>query len=168
MATHVQRHYWLLGRHLGFGFRRLNDKRQGRFIWFFCDYSSALIQAGCSGRHLGFGFRRFSDQSLGWLVRFFGGSLGVTGGRFLSMTSVAAHPIWPLRQPSWIWFPSIIWWTPASTCPIFWWLIGGHQSSPCSTSSIHPHTTSHSGAYATSCVAIVNEWMDQIMVCWCM
>jgi hypothetical protein len=39
---------------------------------------------------------------------FLGGSLGVTGGRFLLMTSAAAHPTWPLRQPSWIWFPSII------------------------------------------------------------
>jgi hypothetical protein len=28
---------------------------------------------------------------------------GVTGGRFLSMTSAAAHPTWPLWQPSWIW-----------------------------------------------------------------
>jgi hypothetical protein len=33
---------------------------------------------------------------------------GVTGGRFLSMTSAAAHPTWPLRQPSLICFPSII------------------------------------------------------------
>jgi hypothetical protein len=33
---------------------------------------------------------------------------GCTGGRFLSMTIAAAHPTWPLRQPSWIWFPSII------------------------------------------------------------
>jgi hypothetical protein len=31
--------------------------------------------------------------------------LGVTGGRFLSMTSAAAHPTWPQWQPSWIWFP---------------------------------------------------------------
>jgi hypothetical protein len=36
---------------------------------------------------------------------FFGGSLGVTGRRFLSMT---AHPKWRLQQPSWVWFPSII------------------------------------------------------------
>jgi hypothetical protein len=43
-----------------------------------------LIQ---DGRHLGFGFRRFSHQHLGRLVRFFGGSLGVTGGRLLSIIS---------------------------------------------------------------------------------
>jgi hypothetical protein len=41
--------------------------------------------------------------------------LGVNGGRFHSMTSTAAHPTWPLRQPSWIWLPSIIWRMPAST-----------------------------------------------------
>jgi hypothetical protein len=34
--------------------------------------------------------------------------IGVTGARFLLMTSATAHPTWPLRQPSWIWFPSII------------------------------------------------------------
>jgi hypothetical protein len=56
--------------------------------------------------------------------------LGVTGGRFLSMT---AHPAWPLWQPSWIWFMSIIWRTPVDWS-IFGCLIGGHQSSPCSTS----------------------------------
>jgi hypothetical protein len=51
--------------------------------------------------------------------------IGVTEGRFLSMTSAAAHPTWSLQQPSWIWFPSIIWQTPVSTGPIFSWLIGG-------------------------------------------
>jgi hypothetical protein len=76
------------------------------------------------------------------------------------MTSTAAHPTWPLQQPSWIWFPSIIWRTPASTGPIFWVALWGHHSSPCSTSylilsSIHPQSTSHSGAYATPCVALV-------------
>jgi hypothetical protein len=50
------------------------------------------------------------------------------------MTSATAHLTWPLWQPSWIWFPSIIWWTSVSTGPIFLWLIGGYQSSPCSTS----------------------------------
>jgi hypothetical protein len=39
---------------------------------------------------------------------FVGGSLGVTVGTFLSMTSATAHPTWPLWQPSWIWFLSII------------------------------------------------------------
>jgi hypothetical protein len=28
-------------------------------------------------------------------VRLFGGSLGVTGGRFLSMNGTAVHPTWP-------------------------------------------------------------------------
>jgi hypothetical protein len=73
--------------------------------------------------------------------------LGVTGGRFLSMTSIAAHLTLPLRQPSWIWFPSIIWRMPASTVPFLFGPIGGHQSSPYSTSpktlsSIYPQTTS--------------------------
>jgi hypothetical protein len=39
---------------------------------------------------------------------FFVASLEVTGGRFLSMTSTSAHSRWPPRQPSWIWFLSII------------------------------------------------------------
>jgi hypothetical protein len=59
------------------------------------------------------------------LIRFFCGVLGVTRGRFLSMISSAAHPRWPLRSPSWIWFPSIRGQTPGSTGLIFWWLIGG-------------------------------------------
>jgi hypothetical protein len=66
------------------------------------------------------------------------------------LTSATAHSRWPAWQPSWIWFPSkvpfddqpccpvkmaacisciwfpsIIWQTPGSTSPIFWWLIGG-------------------------------------------
>jgi hypothetical protein len=40
------------------------------------------------------------------------------------MTSATAHPTWPLWQPSWIWFLSIIWQTPSSTGPIFLWVIG--------------------------------------------
>jgi hypothetical protein len=52
------------------------------------------------GHHLEIGFRRLSDERLGWLVRFYSGLLEMTGGRFLSMTSVAAHSRWPLRQPS--------------------------------------------------------------------
>jgi hypothetical protein len=68
------------------------------------------------------------------LSDFFSWLIGATGGRFLSMTSAAAHSTWLLRQRSWIWFPSIIWQTPASTGPIFWWLIGGHQFSPYFTS----------------------------------
>jgi hypothetical protein len=49
----------------------------------------------------------------------------VTGGRFLSMTSATTHSRWPLWQPSWILFPSIIWRTPGSTGPIFLWLYWG-------------------------------------------
>jgi hypothetical protein len=45
--------------------------------------------------------------------------LGVTGGRFLSIISSAAHPRWPLRHPSWIWLPLIFWPTPGSTGLIF-------------------------------------------------
>jgi hypothetical protein len=41
--------------------------------------------------------------------------IGVTGRSFLSMTSATAHSGWPQRQPSWIWFPSIIWRAPEST-----------------------------------------------------
>jgi hypothetical protein len=50
---------------------------------------------------------------------------GVTRGRFLSMISFAAHPRWPLRPPSLIWFPSITGQTPGSIDLIFMWLIGG-------------------------------------------
>jgi hypothetical protein len=96
--------------------------------------------------------------------------LGVTGGRFLS-TSTTAHPTCLLRQPSWIWFPSIIWRTPASTDPIFWWLIGGNQSSPCSTSpktlsSIHPQTTSHSVTYATPWVVLLFLFLPPTIDFW--
>jgi hypothetical protein len=61
---------------------------------------------------------------VGW-SDFFGGSLGVTGGRFLPMISSATHPRWPLRPPSWISFPLIRGQTPWSIDPIFQWLIGG-------------------------------------------
>jgi hypothetical protein len=44
-----------------------------------------------------FGFCWLSDKRQGQLVQFFGGLiLGATGGRFLSMTSVAAHSRWHL------------------------------------------------------------------------
>jgi hypothetical protein len=78
---------------------------EGSFRWS----APPLIQDGRYAHHLGFGLHWFSDQRLGRLVWFFGGSLGVTRGRFLTVT---AHLTWPLRQPSWIWFPSIIWRTP--------------------------------------------------------
>jgi hypothetical protein len=60
-----------------------------------------------------------TNACLGRLVRFVCGLLGVTGGRFLSMISAAAHSRWPLWQPSWIWFPSIICQTPGLTGPDF-------------------------------------------------
>jgi hypothetical protein len=46
----------------------------------------------------------------------------LTGGSFLSIISATTYSRWP---PSWILFPSIIWLTPQSTGPIFWWLIWG-------------------------------------------
>jgi hypothetical protein len=46
------------------------------------------------GSHIWFRFFRLSDECLGRLLRFFCGLLGVTGGRFLSMTSTAAHSRW--------------------------------------------------------------------------
>jgi hypothetical protein len=65
-------------------------------------------------------------------------------------------------QLSWIWFPSIIWRTPASTGPIFWWLIGGvinlHHVPllpkpylPCTHRQLPTR-----GAHATPCIALVN------------
>jgi hypothetical protein len=110
-----------------FDFRELYDKRLGRLIRFFCGSlgvtrgrfvsmisSTAHPRWSCYGHHFGFGFRRLEDKRLGWLIQFFCGLLGVTGGRFLSMTSTATHPTWPLWQPSWIWFPSIIWRKPSN------------------------------------------------------
>jgi hypothetical protein len=92
------------------------------FLW--------LIQDGHYGSHLGFRFHRLEDKCLGWLIRFLCGSLGVTRGRFLSMISSAAHPRWPLRPPSWIWFPLIRRQMPGSINPIFLWLEeGSFQSS---------------------------------------
>jgi hypothetical protein len=97
-------------------------QQEGYFRWS----APPLIQDGRYGRQLEFGFRRFSDQRLRWLLRRFGGSLGVTGGRFLSMSSSATHPRWPLRLPFWIWLPLIFSPTPGSTRLIFWWLIAGN------------------------------------------
>jgi hypothetical protein len=90
-------------------------------------------------------------------VRFFGGSLWVTGERFLSITSTAAYPTWPLRQPFWIWFLSIIWRMPASTGQIFLWLIGGHQY-------LHhiPLLPKPYLPYATPCIALVHSWLQML------
>jgi hypothetical protein len=163
---------------LGFGFRQLDNKCLGRFIRFFCGLlgvitgrflsiiSSATHPRWPLGCHLGFGFRRFSQcvdwsiglTGLGRLVWFFGGSLGVTVGRFLS---IIAHPTWLLWQPSWIWFPSIIWRTSALTSPIFGWLIGGSSSFTKFHFSLNlifctPTDNFPLGAYATPSVALVH------------
>jgi hypothetical protein len=90
---------------------------EGSFRWS----PPPLIQDGRLARHLGFGLLWFSNQRLGRLVRFFSGSLGVTGGKFLSMT---AHPTWPLRQPSWGFGFRRLSDKRLSTGPIFWCLIG--------------------------------------------
>jgi hypothetical protein len=99
------------GRYLGFGFHRLRGQMPGSIdplslaYWGWIEEGSfrwsapPLSQDGRYCHHLGFGFHWFSDQGL---VRFFGGSLGVTGGTFISMISSATHPRWPLRPPSWI------------------------------------------------------------------
>jgi hypothetical protein len=82
------------------------------------------------------------------------GLIGVTGGWFLSMTSTAAHPTWPLRQQSWSLFPLIIWRTPASTGPIFCGSLGVHvliftifhfSLNLIFHMHIYPQTTSNSG-----------------------
>jgi hypothetical protein len=97
---------WLDGRHLGFGFRRLEDKCMGRLITFLCGslgvtrgFVSMMSSAAhprwpLHGHHLGFGFRRLNDKRLCRFIRFFCGLLGVTTGRFLLMISSAAHPRW--------------------------------------------------------------------------
>jgi hypothetical protein len=94
---------------------------EGSFRWS----APPLIQDGRYGHHLGFGFLQLQDKCCSLLIWFLCGSLGVTRGRFLSMISSDTHPWWPLRLPSWIWFPSITGQTPGSIDPIFLWLIGG-------------------------------------------
>jgi hypothetical protein len=65
---------------------------EGSFQW-----SAPLLikdgHYGHYGHHLGFHFCQLSQQRL---VRFVCGLLGVTGGRFPSMISTAAHSRWPL------------------------------------------------------------------------
>jgi hypothetical protein len=113
------------GRHLGFGFRRLENKRLGRLIPFFYGLLGVtwgrFISIISSATHPSWPLRSPSsiwlpsirghtpvsiDPIFLWLIR--GVGEGVNTGRFLSMTSSADHPWWPLRPPSWIWFPSII------------------------------------------------------------
>jgi hypothetical protein len=89
------------GRHLGFGFRRLQDKRLGRFIQFFCG------SVGVTRRRL---LSMISSATHPrWPVR---PPFGF--GLYCFSSKMAA-----------IWFPSIRRQTPGSTSPIFWWLIGG-------------------------------------------
>jgi hypothetical protein len=99
-----------------------------------------LIQDGCYGRHLGFGLlsiRQLEDKRLGRLIRFFCDLLGWLGEDSFRW---AAHPRCPLRQSSWIWFPSIRRQTPGSIHPIFLWLIGVTRRRFLSmiTSATHP------------------------------
>jgi hypothetical protein len=102
---------WLIedgryGCQIGFGFRRLSDKRLGHLVRFFCgllgvtgerflSMTSGVAHSRCPpGSHIGFRFCRLSDERLGRLLRYFCGLLGVSGGRFLSMTSANAHSRW--------------------------------------------------------------------------
>jgi hypothetical protein len=62
--------------------------------------------------------------------------LGVTRERFLSMISSAAHPRWPLRPPSWIWFPSITGQTRGSVDLIIMRFIGGDLLMMATTAAI--------------------------------
>jgi hypothetical protein len=94
-------------------------KCRGHYVMAYASVASVSV--------LTFGFRQLEDKRLGRLIRFFYGLLGVPRGGFLSMISSAAHPRWPLRPPSWIWFPSFTEQTPGSVDPIFMWLIGGDQ-----------------------------------------
>jgi hypothetical protein len=82
------------------------------------------FQGGHYVSRLGFHFRLIISPTP-WSTGPICGWLGVTGGRFLSMISAAAHSRRPLRQPSLIWFPSIISRTPESTGPIFFCILLG-------------------------------------------
>jgi hypothetical protein len=75
------------------------------------------------------------------------------------------------RQPSSIWFPSIIWRTPVDWCLIGVFNLHYVPLLPIKAfSSIHPQTTSQSGAYATPCVALVTllSYMLNVFfrLCW--
>jgi hypothetical protein len=71
--------------------------------------------------------RRLDDKRVGRFMQFFWGLLGMTSGRFVSMISSAAHPTRPLRQPSWICFPSFIWRTPFDFFVPHWGVINHHH-----------------------------------------
>jgi hypothetical protein len=141
---------------------------EGCFRWS----APLLIQGGHYDSHLRFGFRRLEDKRLGRLIQFFCGSLGVTRGRFLPVISTASYQRWPLWPPSWICFPSIIWWTPVDWSDF----LVPHWGSSIFTmfhfsltlSSIHPQTTSQLGAYATPCVAcfFVMRFCQSHIWCW--
>jgi hypothetical protein len=63
---------------------------------FFRWPAPPLIQDGRYGSHLGFRLIINYLTRLSRLVRFVCGLLGITGGRFLSMISTAAHSRWAL------------------------------------------------------------------------
>jgi hypothetical protein len=82
--------------------------------------------------------------------------LRVTAGRFFSMTSAITPSRWPPREPSLIWFSSIIWQMPQSTGYLH--LVGIHDIPHHPTLPfrlISNVTTYRSGAYATPGVALV-------------
>jgi hypothetical protein len=88
-----------------------------------------------------------------------------TSGRFLSMISSAAHPTPPLQQPSWIWFPSIIWWTPVDWSDFLvphWGVINLHHVPLLPKPYLlYTHRQCPTrGAYAMPCVALVQKYYE--------
>jgi hypothetical protein len=124
---------------------------EGSFRWS----APSLIQ---DGHHLGFGFCRLEDKYLGRLIRFFYGLLGATR-RFLSMTSAATHPTWPLWQP--LVLVSVDYLTNACVNWSDFFVAcqsSAYSTSPQTLSSIyrtHGQLPTWGGAYATPCVALV-------------
>jgi hypothetical protein len=81
------------------------------------------------------------------------------------MISSAAHPRWPLRPPSWIWFPSII--CPTSESTVYLHLVKIHDIPHHPTLPFHliPKVTYRSGAYATPGVALVAYKASRFILC---
>jgi hypothetical protein len=90
---------------LHFGLRRLEDKRLGWLIQFFCG-SLGVTRGRFHLMNSSASHPRWPQRPPSW-IWFPSSLLGVTRGRFLSMISSAAHPRWPLWLPYWIWFPLI-------------------------------------------------------------
>jgi hypothetical protein len=101
------------GRHLGFGFRRLDDKRVSRLFRSFCGLlgvtrgwvlsmisSAAPPRWPLHGRHFWFGFRRLSDERLRRLVRFFCGSLGAINLYHVSLLPKPYRPYTHRQLPT--------------------------------------------------------------------